>query len=232
MKSLRKLVPLVLLASSTIISVVPIQAQRRSMNTFTPSYTPAPRPSFRSEPEPERRQEPQYRAESRSFEQRQYNQQNFQSEERSYGNGQSEQRSALGANHPNATVSRPAVMSSVMRHAMTYNTRPNGVHIQPEYFASHFGSQHGFHFTGWGPNCPTCGFTVLNGEWYFNWNGANFGVMGVIPGNWALGSDYLYVDVGDDGNYYLYDAQNPDLAIQLTFVQNLGDDQAGADDQG
>jgi hypothetical protein len=54
--------------------------------------------------------------------------------------------------------------------------------------------------------------------------------MGPIPGNWALATDSLYVDVGDDGNYYLYDAQFPNVAVQLTFVQNIGDDQA-ADDQ-
>jgi hypothetical protein len=36
--------------------------------------------------------------------------------------------------------------------------------------------------------------------------------------------------LGDDGNYYLYDASSPDSAVQLTFVQNVGDDQAGADD--
>jgi hypothetical protein len=35
--------------------------------------------------------------------------------------------------------------------------------------------------------------------------------------------------MGDDGNYYLYDAQFPNVAVQLTFVQNVGEDQAGAD---
>jgi hypothetical protein len=113
---------------------------------------------------------------------------------------------------------------------MTYNTRPNGAHLHPQYFADHFGSAHSFHFDGWGPGCPTCGFTLLSGEFYFHLNGANFGVIGPIPGNWGLATDYLYVDVGDDGNYYLYDAQFPDLAVQLTFVQNIGDDQAGADE--
>jgi hypothetical protein len=54
-----------------------------------------------------------------------------------------------------------------------------------------------------------------------------------MPGNWSFQTDYLYIGLGEDGNYYLYDAQFPDLAVQLTFVQNIGDDQAGADqDQG
>jgi hypothetical protein len=115
---------------------------------------------------------------------------------------------------------------------MTYNTRPNGVHIRPDYFAVHFGDAHLFHFYGWGPGCPTCGFTVINGEWYFNANGSNFGVMGPIPGNWRLEVNDLYIDIGDDGNYYLYDNQFPNVAVQLTFVQNPGDDQAGADQAG
>jgi hypothetical protein len=53
--------------------------------------------------------------------------------------------------------------------------------------------------------------------------------MGPLPGNWGFQTDYLYIDIGDDGNYYLYDAQFPDAAVQLTFVQNIGDDQTGAD---
>jgi hypothetical protein len=107
---------------------------------------------------------------------------------------------------------------------MTYNTRPGGVHIDPDYFASHYGPNHGFHFT---QGAPTYGLTSFNGEWYFNWNGGNFGVMGLLPGNWGLLTDNLYIDVGDDGNYYLYDSQFPGFAVQLTFVQNIGDDQAG-----
>jgi len=53
--------------------------------------------------------------------------------------------------------------------------------------------------------------------------------MAQFPGGWTLGADYLYIDQGDDGNYYLYDAQLPGTSIQLTFVQNIGDDQAGDD---
>jgi hypothetical protein len=115
--------------------------------------------------------------------------------------------------------------------AKTYNTRPGGVHIDPNYFANHFGYAHGFHFRNYagGPCIGDCGLRVFGGEWYFNGNGAWFGIMGQMPGNWAFQTDYLYIDMGDDGNYYLYDAQFPDVAVQLTFVQNIGDDQAGAD---
>jgi len=62
--------------------------------------------------------------------------------------------------------------------------------------------------------------------------GLNFGLMGALPGNWNVAFDGLYVDVGDDGNYYLYDRNQPGLAIQLTYVQNLGDDQAQYADSG
>jgi len=109
-----------------------------------------------------------------------------------------------------------------MRRAMSYNTRPGGVHINPEYFATHYGYAHGFHFID-------CSRTVSGGELYFNWNGGWFGVRGQLPGNWAFQTDYLYIGMGDDGNYYLYDAQFPNVAVQLTFVQNVGEDQAGAD---
>jgi hypothetical protein len=71
---------------------------------------------------------------------------------------------------------------------------------------------------------------VLNGERYFGWNGATFGVITPIPAYWALGTDYLYVDIGDDGNYYLYDTQFPGLAVQVTFVQNPGEDQDQGDE--
>jgi hypothetical protein len=216
---------LILLLTLTVSSVAPIQAQQK-WTTTTPrqSYTPppAPRPVFRPEPQPEQRRiEPETRQE--------YVPRNVQPENRPYNNFQPEGRPDPGLRHPNVNVDRPQVVTPVLRHAMSYNTRPNGVHISPDYFAGHFGSAHGFHVNGWGPGCPTCGFMQFNGEWYFNWNGANFGVMGQIPGNWGLATDYLYVDIGDDGNYYLYDTQFPDVAVQLTFVQNLGDDQAGAD---
>jgi hypothetical protein len=140
-------------------------------------------------------------------------------EDRQYSNVQSQSRPI-----------RPA-----MSHAMTYNTRPGGIHINPDYFATHYGRAHGFHFTNYagGPCIGDCGFRVFGGEWYFDFNGGWFGIVGQLPGNWAFQADYLYIDIGDDGNYYLYDAQFPDMAVQLTFVQNIGDDQAGADqDQG
>jgi hypothetical protein len=152
-----------------------------------------------------------------------------------YNNVQPERRQNLGANHPNTSVLKPAVITPVMRHAMKYNTRPGGIHINPAYFATHYGYAHGFHFANYaGGTCiGDCGLRAFGGEWYFNWNGGWFGLMGPMPGNWRFQTDYLYIDIGDDGNYYLYDAQFPDVAVQLTFVQNLGDDQAGADqDQG
>ena len=142
----------------------------------------------------------------------------------------------LGTNHPNATVVRPTVITPLMRHAMTYNNRPGGVHINPNFFASHYGPAHGFHFAHYagGPCIGDCGLKQFGTEWYFNWNGGWFGIMGQMPGYWGFATDYLYIDIGDDGNYYLYDTRFPDVAVQLTFVQNIGDDQAGAsqDDQG
>jgi hypothetical protein len=131
------------------------------------------------------------------------------------------------------TVFRSTVNNPALRHAMTYNTRPGGVHINPEYFATHYGRAHGFHFTSYagGPCIGDCGLRVFGGEWYFNCNGGWFGIIGQMPVNWAFQTDDLYIDIGDDGNYYLYDSQFPDAAVQLTFVQNIGDDQAGADQE-
>jgi hypothetical protein len=243
MTSYKKVAYLILLSSLTVSSVAPIQAQlRKTTTTSMPSYTPPPepRPVYRPEPEAEqRRPEPEIRepqAEQRRPEpetRQEYTPRDAQPENRPNNSFQPENRPNPGLPHPNVNVVRPQVVTPALRHAMTYNTRPNGAHILPEYFASHFGSAHGFHFNGWGPGCPNCGFMQFSGEWYFNWNGANFGLMSQIPGNWELATDNLYVDIGDDGNYYLYDAQFPDVAVQLTFVQNLGDDQAGADqDQG
>jgi hypothetical protein len=176
---------------------------------------------FRREAEPERRVQTEQRRPEPEFEERrpepkpedrpEYRSHEQQPEDRPFNNVQ-----------PRTTnVFRPAVVTPALSHAMTYNTRPGGIHIDPGYFAEHYGDAHGFHCTG------DCGFRAFGGEWYFNFNGGWFGVMGQLPGNWALQSDYLYVGIGDDGNYYLYDAQFPDLAVQLTFVQNIGDDQAG-----
>jgi hypothetical protein len=232
MTSHKKVAYLILLSSLTVSSVPAIHAQLRTTTT-TPKYTPPPAPRQVSRPEPEPQQRrPEPEPEQRRIEpetRQQYTPRDVQPENRPYNNAQSESRPDPSLRHTNVNVVRPQVVTPALRHAMTYNTRPNGVHILPDYFAGHFGATHGFHFIGWGPGCPTCGFTPFHGEWYFNWNGANFGLMGQIPGNWALATDYLYVDIGDDGNYYLYDTQFPDLAVQLTFVQNLGDDQAGAD---
>ena len=149
-------------------------------------------------------------------------------------NIQPQGRPNLGANHPNTIVDRPAVLTPTVRRAMRYNTRPGGVHITPQYFATNFGDAHGFHFARYtgGACIGDCGLRQFGSEWYFNANGAWFGIIGAMPGNWGFETDYLYIDIGDDGNYYLYDAQFPDVAVQLTFVQNVGDDQAAADDEG
>jgi hypothetical protein len=227
MTSLKTVAYVILISSFSAGSMAPIQAQSRPTTNSTKTYTPppAPRQVYHPEPQPQpRRVEPQSRQENTP--------RTVQPENRAYNNSQAESRPAPAPRQPNVNVVRPQVVTPTLRHAMNYNSRPNGVHIQPEYFASHFGRTHGFHFDGWGPGCPTCGFMQFNGEWYFNWNGGNFGLMGQTPANWALATDYLYVDMGDDGNYYLYDAQDPNVAVQLTFVQNLGDDQAGAEQDG
>jgi len=174
-------------------------------------------PERRPEPEPERRRsEPENRPER----------QNAAPENRSYNNSQPDRSNP--ASRPNTNESRSGI-TPAMGHARTYNTRPDGVRINPEYFATHYGYAHGFHFgICGGPGVVDCNFRVFGGEWYFNWNGGWFGIMGQMPGNWGLQTDYLYIAAGDDGNYYLYDAQFPGVAIQLTFVQDVGDDQAGA----
>ena len=115
-----------------------------------------------------------------------------------------------------------ASLGNRMGQARNYNRRPGGMHIHPDYFATHFGHDHGFHFADCGPR-------VVGGELYFSFNGGWFGVMGPVPGNWGFQTDYLYIGIGDDGNYYLYDAQFPDVSVQLTFVQSPGDDQSGDD---
>jgi hypothetical protein len=166
----------------------------------------------RSEPEvrPERRSEPEVRPERR-----------FEPEHRTERRYEPEYRTRPSASRPSTVVYRPAIITAGMRRAMTYNTRPGGVHIRPEYFVTHYGREHGFHLEA--------GFRLYGGEYYFSWNGGWFGVMGTVPDNWALHRDYLYIDLGDDGNYYLYNAQDPDFAVQLTFVQNVGDDQVDTD---
>jgi hypothetical protein len=141
-----------------------------------------------------------------------------------------ENRANFGESHPNVTVVRPAVVTPAMAHAMTYNTRLGGVRINPDYFATHYGSAHGFHFARYagGVCVGDCGLRLVGAEWYVDFDGGWFGIMGQMP-NWGFQTDYLYIDIGEDGNYYLYDAQFPGVAIQLTFVQNIGDDQAGTD---
>ncbi|HKN15346.1 MAG TPA: hypothetical protein VJX47_00275 [Candidatus Sulfotelmatobacter sp.] len=213
MTSPKKAALLVLLASLAVSTVGTIQAQqRKTTTTNVPRYTPppTPRPAPRPEPEPQNRPE--------------YHSYNAPPENRSYNNVQPEIRPVQGENHPSATAFRPTVVNPVLARAMTYNTRPGGIHIDRGYFATHYGRAYGFHF-----NDPANCCVLRGSEWYFTWNGGWFGLMSPFPGQWAVGADYLYIDQGDDGNYYLYDAQFPDLAIQLTFVQNVGDDQADAE---
>lgn len=169
----------------------------------------------RRRPEPSLESRPENRPENRPY--------NPAPESRPSSHMEPASRPEARVNRANTAIYRPNVITPMMRRAMTYNTRPGGVRIFPDYFASHYGPAHGFHFI---QGAPTYGLTLFNGEWYFNWNGGTFGVMGLLPGNWGLQADYLYIDIGDDGNYYLYDSQFPGFAVQLTFVLNVGDDQA------
>jgi hypothetical protein len=229
MKSTKKAAHFVLFASVTLSCVAPTHAQRRMTNFPMPSYTPP-----RTAPRPEPVQQPRFpQAEHRVPEQRPSTGRTglLQSE----NGAQRENRPNLGSSHPNTTVVRPMMITPAIRHAMTYNTRPGGIRIRSEYFSAHYGRQHGFHFTRYagGPCIGDCGLVAFGSEWYFNFNGGWFGIIGQLPGNWGFQSDDLYIDIGDDGNYYLYDAAFPDTAVQLTFVQTVGEDQAGAgDDQG
>jgi hypothetical protein len=88
-------------------------------------------------------------------------------------------RPNLGAKHPSTVVARPTVITAALRRAMTSNTCPGGVHIRPDYFAAHYGYAHGFH-------SGDCGFKLFGGEWYFNFDGGWFGIIGPMPGNWGF----------------------------------------------
>jgi len=141
--------------------------------------------------------------------------------------GEHEYHYSLGANHPGTRIILPDE-TPAFRRARVYNTRNNGLHITPEYFAANFGVSHPVHF----PSTGSPYFVPYRGEWYCQVNGAYFGVMGPLPNAWNTAIDNLYIDIGDDGNYYLYDSAQPDFAIQLTYVQRMGDDQADYPDSG
>jgi len=211
-----------LLAAGTTLASPQFSRTQIQMPRYTPP--PAPRPQYTPPaPRPAPQAAPQRRPDP------------VPSERHVYNNAQPESHPNPGVNSPNTAVFRPTVVTPAPRRAATYNTRPGGIHINPGYFATHYGHAHGFHFTSYagGPCIGDCGLRVFGGEWYFNCNGGWFGIIGQMPGNWAFQTDYLYIDIGDDGNYYLYDAQFPDMAVQLTFVQNIGDDQAAdAQEQG
>ncbi len=230
-------------AALLTLTVVPMHAE---INFRTPQIRSEPRTTY-SHPEPERQVQPQRqqepveqrrstvepetRRESFTPPQQEHTVNAIQRPEYHPNNNVRAGEMNLGANHSNVTVVRPEVVTPVMRRAMAYNTRPGGVHINPEYFASHYGLAHGFHFVRYtgGPCIGDCGLTLFGGEWYFSWNGGWFGLTAPMPAYWGFQTDCLYIDIGDDGNYYLYDAKYPDTAVQLTFVQNVGDDQAGVD---
>jgi hypothetical protein len=240
MKSTKKVAYFVLFTSLTLGSVTPLHAQRRT--TFPmPSYTPPPAPRPAPRPVEQERPEPRtYQPENRVPEQRPENNQpaynrQFRQEEVqrqvttqpvNVGNSHIATGTALES-HSGFTAVRPAVITPGIANAMRYNQiRPDGSYrwrLFPAYTEAMFGQSHTFAITG--------GFVVVGGEGYF-WlpglpgNGPVwFGVLGPIPDNWVLVSDPLYVDQGDDGNYYLYDALYPGLAIPISAGNNAGDDQ-------
>ena len=109
----------------------------------------------------------------------------------------------------------------VARPTIAYYSDPGVLRIQPAYFAANFGRARWFHLPA--------SVTVFRGETYFNWHGAWFGITGELPPYWALRSDDLYIDIGADGNYYLYNARLPETPVMLTYVENVGDDQTNSD---
>lgn len=109
----------------------------------------------------------------------------------------------------------------VARPVITYYSSPGVMRIHPSYFAANFGRIHWFHMPA--------SLTVFRGETYFNWHGAWFGISGVVPPYWSLRADSLFIDLGADGNYYLYNARFPERPVMLTYVENVGDDQTTPD---
>lgn len=239
MKSSKKAAYFFLFASMTLGSVTPIHAQRRT-NFPMPRYTPPPAPR------PEPVQQPRYsQPENRVQEHRQT--ENTQSADNrqvrheeparqvttqpvNVGSSHVQTGTALEA-HRGFTAVRPAVISPALGHAMHYNQiRSDGSwrwRLVSAYTSATFGPAHTFRFTS--------AFAVVGGENYFWLPGLNgnglvwFGILGPLPDNW-MATDLFYVDFGDDGNYYLYDALNPGVAIPLSAADNAGDDQAAADD--
>jgi len=239
MKSTQKAAYLVLFATMTLGSVTPIHAQRRT-NFTMPRYTPppAPRPAPVQQPrysQPENHVQEQRQTENtQSANNRQFRQEQparqVTTQPVNLGNSHIQTGTTLEA-HRGFTAVRPAVISPSLEHAMHYNQiHSDGSwrwRLVPAYAAATFGPAHTFRFTS--------AFLVVGGEHYFWLPGLNgngfvwFGVLGPFPDNWLL-TDTFYVDYGDDGNYYLYDALNPGVAIPLSAADNAGDDQAGADD--
>jgi hypothetical protein len=147
---------------------------------------------------------------------------------------------ALLENHgDHFTVVRPAQVTATIHRAMRYNqVRADGSYrwrVNDKYIADRFGSSNRFHIHG--SDWVNFGSPFNYGlsyapEAYFQLPGSAlfppmwFGVLGPFPSNWMLGTDDLYVVVGDDGNYYLCDAAYPDVEIQVAAVANVGDDQS------
>jgi hypothetical protein len=242
----KKVVYLAVLTSIAFSSAAPLHAQQRR-NLTIPTYTPPPAPRPTARPvEPER---PQPQPQPRNYQpknqppeerhpenpqpayshpvQQQEHTREVTTQPTNVGNSHISTGTALET-HRGFTAVRPAVVTPAMTNAMRYNqVRPDGTwhwRLFPAYTAAVFGSSHTWHFAN--------GFVVVGGESYF-WlpglNGAGrvwFGILGPFPDNWLL-TDPLYLDFGDDGNYYLYDALYPGIAIPLSAGDNAGDDQTG-----
>jgi len=137
------------------------------------------------------------------------------------------------------TVVRPAEVTPAIHRSMRYNeVRADGSYrwrLNNGYIADRLGSTNWFHIHGtdWVSFGSPINFGLSYApEAYFQIPGSTifppmwFGVLGPFPSNWMLGTDHLYVVVGDDGNYYLCDAAYPGVEIQVAAVANVGDDQS------
>lgn len=247
MKSSKSILSVAVLSLLVFAATVPSQAQKYNFRvpSYTPPrYTPAPRPAPRPEPvyrAPETPR-PEPRVEHYDNTPRQNNvpmnnspSNNFSSNNAPSNDG-GQSRPSVGNSqipafarmepHSNFSVVRPAAVPRFMARAMTYNRR-HAIFVRNDYFVANYGAAHAFHINFFTEH----GVSVFNPDFmaqepYFQFGGFWFGLLGPIPTNWRLALDNLYIDVGDDGNYYLYDAAFPGLAIQLSAGVNIGDDQA------
>jgi hypothetical protein len=94
----------------------------------------------------------------------------------------------------------------------------DGHHFSSGYFHDHFGNGHRF---GWG-SVDWDGPRFSVGSSFF-FGGVWFGIVQPIPVGWV--GDPVYVDVGTNGDYYLYDQKFGCEAIPVTpSVQDQSDD--------